>query len=280
MATAKKAKVLPTFGTDPEFFLSSKGRIVTSCGKFGGTKEKPRSYIDSGVTYHEDNVCLEFGIEPANDYYVACDRLNNLVYYADKLARSKRCTISFKKSQHKFTDTQLMSKKAREFGCNVDFDAYTGKQDPRLDLPDFGNWRFAGGHIHLGGEFNCPRFVAVIILEAMLSMTLDSIKGDYKLANNKRMEWYGKPGIYRPKPYGIEYRTPSNAWMGLEKARQDIVYKTLRAGHLLINWKPKRIKELLDDIPILELQEYVSSPVTLGKNDEIISVLQRHEAYV
>jgi hypothetical protein len=28
-----------------------------------------------------------------------------------------------------------------------------------------------------------------------------------------RKEYYGQPGIFRAKPYGMEYRTPSNNWV-------------------------------------------------------------------
>ena len=31
-----------------------------------------------------------------------------------------------------------------------------------------------------------------------------------------RQNWYGQRGVFRPKHYGVEFRTPSNSWLSSE----------------------------------------------------------------
>jgi hypothetical protein len=44
-----------------------------------------------------------------------------------------------------------------------------------------------------------------------------------------RRSMYGKAGAYRPKPYGIEYRTPSNKWVSHVQYQQ-ATYQAAIAG--------------------------------------------------
>ncbi|GAG31469.1 unnamed protein product, partial [marine sediment metagenome] len=74
--------------------------------------------------------------------------------------------------------------------------------------PSPGLDRSCGGHVHLGGDFKCPDFVAALFAELFIGF----YAGMYAQPGDPRAGWYGKPGIYRPKPYGIEYRSPNNKW--------------------------------------------------------------------
>ncbi len=63
----------------------------------------------------------------------------------------------------------------------------------------FGYWRFR----------NDPYYVKL----------MDYIIGTYMVTiepRNRRREFYGMAGSYRPKPYGIEYRVPSAVWVSPE----------------------------------------------------------------
>ena len=71
-----------------------------------------------------------------------------------------------------------------------------------------GNVRTCGGHIHLGGDFQCPDFVAALFAELFLGV-FGRLPMNFK---SVRQRWYGQPGIFRSKPYGIEYRTPDSSW--------------------------------------------------------------------
>jgi hypothetical protein len=44
-----------------------------------------------------------------------------------------------------------------------------------------------------------------------------------------RRRLYGKAGAFRPKPYGVEYRTLSNAWLKNEMLVRYVYRQTMRA---------------------------------------------------
>src|SRR5688500_3179466 len=59
------ARPKPTVGADPELFLVDvKGKFISSIGRIGGSKERPRD-IGHGCAVQEDNVAVEFNIAPA-----------------------------------------------------------------------------------------------------------------------------------------------------------------------------------------------------------------------
>lgn len=82
------------------------------------------------------------------------------------------------------------------------------QRDP-FSADTLGRMRYAGGHIHLSyNHAVVPHFVAARFLD--LYLTLPWIDWDHQ---PRRRATYGKAGLYRPKQYGIEYRTPSNWWL-------------------------------------------------------------------
>jgi hypothetical protein len=76
--------------------------------------------------------------------------------------------------------------------------------------------RTAGGHVHVGGFFtNNPHSPVQMGMSAYLSRLLDRYLGVYSILWDKddnRRSMYGQAGCFRPKPYGMEYRSMSNAW--------------------------------------------------------------------
>ena len=52
-------------------------------------------------------------------------------------------------------------------------------------------------------------------------------------ADTRRREMYGKAGCFRPKPYGAEYRTLSNAWLKSEE---------------LIRWVHRQVKTGMENV--------------------------------
>jgi hypothetical protein len=105
--------------------------------------------------------------------------------------------------------------KALELGCEPDYNAYTGDQNPRPN----GNvdFRTAAGHVHIGfcegADVRSPEHMQRCIT---LVTHLDAFLGLPSLCwdkDVKRRQLYGKAGAFRPKSYGVEYRTLSNAWL-------------------------------------------------------------------
>lgn len=303
-----------TYGIDPEFFVKSGKDFVVSCGKFGGTKEKPikqpffnnygNSFNNSGNSFyllHEDNVTLELGFAPATNVAILMQHLSagissiNLTHMHDKppLVIEENTWYTNRHSQHNFRkkviakwirsdsvvsekrpvdyhtfkDSQLTSKQAKVFGCDPDMCAYDGPGAKRPPPPiDFGNTRFAGGHIHLGGEFNCPPFVSALFADVFIGLPLCRIG---MLTTKERGIWYGKPGIYREKPYGIEYRTPGNMWAldgacrnyvgtlmhSLSDYLVDTSAEQIRDDLNVVDWN--KVREILTELDVYAADTYI-----------------------
>lgn len=215
-----------TFGADIEHFIAKKPpqseyeqygypynpRDVVPCvGICEGTKDKPwrNEKWQTGFGLQEDNVMLEYNVPAVK----TAKNFGNVIKKAQRYARSflkeKDLVLVMDKTYHEFHAAHLTSPQAETFGCEPDFDAYEmGRK--RINVPNFNNLRTCGGHLHIGGNFKCPDWVAVLMFEFVLFHSF----GSTWVLNPKdpRSKWYGRPGIFRSKPYGIEYRTLSNWW--------------------------------------------------------------------
>ena len=93
---------------------------------------------------------------------------------------------------------------AWQVGCSPDWNAYTENQHHPFTPADLGPDRHAGGHIHVGyPKDECPDFIFVRAMDyyLRLAVTRSMEVGQW------RSRFYGYQGLYRPKEYGIEYRT-------------------------------------------------------------------------
>ena len=218
-----QSKAMHTIGADPEFFIVDEMNYdpMVAVGLVDGSKENPlplHADLHPQFNYHRDNVMLEVGVPPTQDPYVFVENINTAIMYAnDKLSRlsqdGQHLAIYRNMSVLQFPDFQLDSPEAREFGCEPDQDAYEGGAQRHAPDDVMGNFRTAGGHVHIGiegGSWNCPNFIVALLCDAYLGVF------DTNLANvgapQQPHTHYRKPGLYRDKPYGIEYRTPSNEW--------------------------------------------------------------------
>lgn len=207
---------LKSVGADPEFFLAdNKGKPVPAVGLIGGTKDEPK-FIFPGDTFsavQEDNVMVEYNIAPAQtaEEFVK----NHLIVqaYLDKAIKEKGLVPLLKPSAV-FTKEQLESQQAQDIGCIPDFDAWLDRPNDRLSVKTLGLNRVAGGHVHVSYEFEGKRPDKYHQIEAVrmldLALGVPSLMLD---DDNIRRRYYGKAGAFRPKTYGVEYRTLSNFWL-------------------------------------------------------------------
>jgi hypothetical protein len=211
-------------GSDPEFFIQdSAGNIIPSRGIIPGNKKKPRPLVWGAV--HRDNVACELNPIPASsEREFSSNFLNLKNEVEDKLLRSKGMSLVIKTS-HEFGYEQLNYREAQEFGCDGDFTIWERFQTPVMRDP-YSLVRSAGGHIHIAIEGLNQANLATVIsrLDMLISVPLVLLDSD-KL----RRQSYGKAGCYRPKPYGIEYRTPSNVWCGSDELRRWVYRQVVRA---------------------------------------------------
>lgn len=203
------SKPTVTYGADPEFFVRERatGTIVPSCGLFGGDKGSPIVLSGDGG-YLEDGVTIELNVAPQDTVVALRDRLLALkALWEQRFPGYELVPDAFAD----FTRSTLRKHpQAMAIGCNADLCAWGIRRAPQIS--DFGPRRFAGGHIHVGldpwPQGLDPAFVIrwldVFALYPTLRETGVSVE---------RFEHYGRPGLYRTTPYGVEWRSPDPFWV-------------------------------------------------------------------
>lgn len=219
-----------TIGADPELFLMNvDGKFISSIGKVGGTKHKPRPILN-GCMVQEDNVAVEFNIPPAKNAQAFIGSMNDALQYLTKLAADEGLMLSITASKV-FDADQLEHPRAQQFGCETDLNAWTMKANPgpRAKNPQL---RTAGGHIHIGGVEGLDPF--------QLGRWCDLTMGVWSVLEDddtQRRELYGAAGAIRKKPYGIEYRVLSNYWLKSPEMMEKVYNRALDAvDRVMCNW--------------------------------------------
>ena len=85
----------------------------------------------------------------------------------------------------------------------------------------------AGGHVHVGGveDINPKTMVRMLDLTVGLLDIFDT--------DTRRREFYGQPGRYRDKPYGVEYRSLSNFWIQKDSTIEMVYDGVIQAANLV-----------------------------------------------
>lgn len=248
-----------TLGSDPEFLVYSKSNgEVWLPYDVEGTKEEPFDLGD-GYAVHRDGAAAEMTLpyadtveEAVDNMRIARDLLKD--YLDDHGLGILDWTCEFNFDHMEDFSSNPYDVAFYEFGCSPDYDAYEGGQDQRI-LKDaaemFGNWRFAGGHIHVGHGVNLPEFVIVMFLDLMLWNSANQ----FNRASSQRQRWYGRDGSFRYKPYGFEYRTPTNLWCMTD----DLARRTYENVYRVIDWlegtSARRVQDVWNRIPWLRMRE-------------------------
>jgi hypothetical protein len=241
------------------------GEIVPCVDIFPGTKEKPHTFKDwkAGFAVQEDNVMLEFNIPPAKSASELIDTMAQARKYITDMCKTKDLMPMWNIPEYKFKPIDLMTPQAKLFGCEPDLDAYSGGT-LRDSIPDFGFYRTCGGHIHLGGDFNCPDFVAVLFLELVMALWMGN--KFVVQPGSVRSKWYGRPGVYREKPYGIEYRTLNNAWATSGYGTNDLAGLVFQVGNILVSNSAKSLQQWFRRIEWTKVQKLLTTiPSTKDK---------------
>jgi hypothetical protein len=223
---AKKPTV--TFGADPEFFVQERATktIIPACGLFGGEKGNPVILSKKGG-YLEDGVTIEFNVAPSPTVVqVRTDLIELMALWHQRFPQHELVGTA----AAEFGEGILKKhRQAMEIGCAADMSAWGVRRTPQVS--DFGDVRFAGGHVHIGldpwpEEFSKEFLVKWLDIFAFIPCV--------QSANELRFQYYGKPGLYRVTDYGVEYRTPDNGWVTGDK-QFAVVSNIERVTHLLLN---------------------------------------------
>lgn len=199
-----------TIGHDGEFFLVKDGVVVPSQGIMPGTKDEPAQL--STCMWHRDNALGEFGTAPAHSegefvggIITALDEIKS------KLAEQGADLIF--KPHHEF-DPSVFNWEARMFGCEPDFECWGFEKSVAPDAFTAGGLRSGGGHVHFGFDVKSDDDVRHVVFAAEVMVGLYTVLHD---DDTKRRTLYGRAGRFRRKPYGGEYRVPSNFWYNSEE---------------------------------------------------------------
>lgn len=140
-----------TLGADPELFIidTTTNKVVSSIGLIPGIKDHPYVGEDmpKGFGIETDNILAEFNIPPCTN---VVEWVNNIEYMKDYLRSFvKRINKNYdiKCSAYEIVDDdQLKSKEAQQMGCDVDYNVYTMRPNPKPDARK-SNGRGAGSNV-------------------------------------------------------------------------------------------------------------------------------------
>lgn len=211
-----------TIGCDPELFVKKDDKFRSAWGLIPGTKEDPYRVENGAVQV--DGMALEFNIDPVR---TADDFVKNIKSVMGQMKDMvpKYDFAIVPSCRFNGNHFRAQPEEAKELGCTPDFNAYTMKENPKPDNKT--TMRTASGHIHIGFcEGADPNSDEHMIRCATLVKQLDCYLGLPSVLFDKdkaRRKMYGAAGCFRPKPYGVEYRVLSNAWL-LSEARMRFVF--------------------------------------------------------
>lgn len=229
-------------GCDPELFVfNPEGKPISAHTMCKGTKEKPEKVNRGAVQV--DGLALEFNTDPAEAGEEFNKNIETVLAIMESYIPKGHSLQAVPVAEFGAEYMKTLPKAVLELGCDPDYNAYTGKPNKRPNgAVDF---RTGSGHIHIGwtegmDPHDPEHFEACQMLVKELDYTLGytSMLWD---KDAKRRTLYGAAGAFRPKPYGVEYRTLSNAWVRNPKLREWIfstVQKTVDAlenGNSLFN---------------------------------------------
>lgn len=208
-------------GADPEFFLKDKrNRNISAHGIVPGTKREPHKLKDGAIQL--DGTAVEFNIAPAQTPEQFENNIRSVLGEVRKMVPDKyrfNFSPSVKYAKGYF---DKIPANCKELGCDPDFDAYSyGKPNERPDNET--TMRTGAGHLHIGWDASAsldPTDRSHVLDCCLLSKNLDAIFSMIERnwdTDTQRRKMYGKLGAFRPKAYGCEYRSLSNAWVRYPK---------------------------------------------------------------
>lgn len=222
-------------GADPELFVSNDKEFISAHGMVKGTKENPFPVKNGAVQV--DGMALEFNIDPANNKEEFVNNLGSVMrQLAAMVPDYKLNAVPVAHFSKAVMDAAPDD--AKELGCDPDYNAWTdGAANPTPDAST--DYRTGAGHIHIGWcdgiDINDAGHKQACIL---LAKQLDLYLGVPSLLfdkDTKRRSLYGKAGAFRVKPYGMEYRVLSNAWLKDERLMSWVYSNTIQSVRMLLN---------------------------------------------
>jgi hypothetical protein len=266
-----------TYGADPEVFAVNDQKFVYSPGilehwgkihrvadqkkRFGEEILKHPIFIDGGKYWWiMDGVAFELTLTQPykNPGEMAMDCMtakNVLSAFISNIEVGKENLELYTKSVVNINPEVYIPHLVNEvvyqgfiFGCDPDSDVTEEDYVCHTEDVTTHKFRYGGGHFHFGGNpdqrdlmhKNWFPFVKLLAMTVGNICVAESVCPD---EDRQRVGKYGRPGRYRLPPHGVEYRSPSNAWMN---NLAGILPKVFRAGAIAFDWLWKENSSVID----------------------------------
>lgn len=200
-----------TVGADPEVFVKHGGQFISGHTFPCGTKAEPTKTKHGAVQV--DGLALEFNVRPAKTEIQFLRHVKSVYADLERIIRETNPECSLHAQATVVFGREYISSLPEEYqrlGCNPDYNAYTLEENPPPD--GSADFRTGAGHVHLGYRRGGITFRedAALVRELDYYLGLPSLGWDTDV---QRRTLYGQAGAFRPKEYGLEYRTLSNVWL-------------------------------------------------------------------
>jgi hypothetical protein len=225
-------------GCDPEVFVKQDGAFKSAWNLIKGDKKHPQKVRNGAVQV--DGMALEFNIDPAKTEDEFCFYVQDVLNTMCQMVPDYE-VVAVPVAHFDAGYMKLQPAAALELGCDPDYNAWTGA--PNVKPNGTRPMRTAAGHIHIGWTKDAAiESVDHLNQCTMVVKQLDFYLGLASLCydnDTERREMYGCAGCFRPKSYGVEYRTLSNAWLRNEELMRWVYRNTVKgveevmAGNLL-----------------------------------------------
>ncbi len=221
-------------GCDPEVFVKRDNKFLSAFGLIRGNKKKPFKVKNGAVQV--DGMALEFNIDPAATEDEFCINVQSVFDQMCKMVPDYE-VVATPVAHFDEAYMKAQPEEALELGCDPDYNGWTGlvNERPDGDRP----MRTASGHIHIGWTKGMtPNDAKHIHRGNLVAQQLDYYLGLPSLfwdKDTERRSMYGKGGCIRYKPYGVEYRTLSNAWLGSEGLMRFVYRQAVKGVTELMN---------------------------------------------
>lgn len=245
-----------TIGTDPELFLfdTDAETFKSAIGIVPGTKEDPwhPNELPEGFALQTDNVLVEFNVPAVKfeDEHTFIENIVRMKHYIREFVKQYDANLTTVcQAAALLPKEELETPGACLFGCDPDFNCYTGRQNRRPE-PKNPLLRSAGFHWHVGFENANLKDSIQLIRYMDLFMGVPSVLFDTDI---RRRRLYGKAGAFRLQPYGVEWRVLSSYFLD----RADLIAMMYRQ-------LAKAIQAFEDNLPLPEPIRVVN---TINKSD-------------
>lgn len=253
-------------GCDPEVFVKKDNKFLSAFGLIAGNKEHPQRVNRGAVQV--DGMALEFNIDPAHSEDEFCLNVQDVFNTMCSMVPGYE-VVATPVAHFDLAYMKDQPAEALELGCDPDFNAWMGRENqrPNGDRP----FRTASGHVHIGWTQDQDKndhnhrdqaFMAARMMDFYLG--LPSLAYD---KDTERRGMYGKAGACRIKPYGVEYRTLSNAWLKSESLMRWVYRNTVAGMNRLI--AGDNLAEKYGDIQNIINESNVDKALEICKKENI-----------